>query len=161
MKYQKEIIILGTIIVASILLTFIFNNAAPATGKSVSSQVKIIPLNPEQRSKVMQVLTTSEFAKDIPKKSPISLTFFDFVNGERIWQDSFLISDGQLLSNGKPEISLTLHSKYISELNENNLCEVVKKANNNRDLGFYSENSKAKLFIKYAGMLKYRNCFDF
>ncbi|MBU4117082.1 MAG: hypothetical protein KKG94_04995, partial [Nanoarchaeota archaeon] len=72
-----------------------------------------------------------------------------------------LISDGQLLSNGKPEISLTLHSKYISELNENNLCEIVKKANNNRDLGFYSENSKAKLFIKYAGMLKHRDCFGF
>jgi len=161
MKYKKEIIIFGAIIIASILLTFVFNNIVPATGKSVSSQIKIIPLNPEQRSKVMQVLTTSEFAKDVPKKSPVSLTFFDFVNGERIWQDSFLISDGQLLSNGKPEIFLTLHSKYISELNENNLCEVVKKANKNKDLGFYSENSKAKLFIKYAGMLKYKGCLGF
>ena len=161
MKYKKGIIIFGTIIITSILLTFIFNNAAPATGKSVLSQVKVIPLNPEERSKVMQVLTTNEFTKDIPKKSPISLTFFDFINGERIWQDSFLISDGQLLSNGKPELSLTLHSKYISELNENNLCEIVKKANQNKDLGFYSENNKAKLFIKYAGMLKHRDCFGF
>jgi len=146
------IIILGFLLLLAIW--FIISNQSPSTGKSVQ-QIDVVPLNPEQKQKVIDVLSSSEFVNDIPKNSPISIRFFSFSGEQRIWNDGFLIGEGE------PVIYLILHSKYISELNENNLCEIIKKANENRDLGFYSEYSKARLLLKYSGMLKYRKCFGF
>lgn len=71
-----------------------------------------------------------------------------------------MIGHNQLLTSGKPEVYLSLHSKYITELNENNLCEVIKKANENRDLGFNSDSNKASLLWKYKSMLAHRDCFE-
>lgn len=161
MRYRKEIIVFGAIILAAILFTFIFNNTSSTTGRSVSSQVKITPLSYEEKSKVIQTIISSEFIKDVPEKYPVALRFFDFEDGQKIWQDGFLIGHNQLLTSGEPEIYLALHSKYIAELNKDNLCEVIKKANENRDLGFYSDSNKASLLWKYKTMLSHRECFGF
>ena len=163
MKNKKRVKIIGgiQIIVIIFLLVFIFSKFS-STGKVVNNnQVEIVPLSPEEKQKVIQTILSSEFIKDVPKKDPIALVFFDFANGQKIWQDGFLIGQNQLLSQGEPSIYLTLHSKYIYELNNNNLCEIIKKANNNGDLGFESEYNKARLLIKYSGMLKHRDCFGF
>ncbi|MFH1151753.1 MAG: hypothetical protein ABIJ14_00335 [Nanoarchaeota archaeon] len=152
-KKRVSIIIAIILVIISI---FLFNKFFP-TGKGItSSQVDIVPLSSEEKAKVQQVLSSSEFVKDIPKKESISLRFFKFENNQRIWQDGFLIGNNQ-----EPSIQLYLHSKYIYELNNENLCEVIKKANENKDLGFYSEFSKARLLLKYASMLKHRECFGF
>jgi len=147
-----------------VLIVFLIflSNKSPPTGKSIGTQqVEITPLSAEQRSKVIQTITSSEFIQDVPEKYPIALRFFDFKNGQRVWQDGFLIGRDQLLTDGTPIISLRLHSKYISELNNENLCEVIKRANQNGDLGFNSEDSKAKLLWKYKSMLPHRGCFGF
>ena len=125
------------------------------------SSIQITPLSPEQRTKVIQTITSSEFIEDVPEKFPIAIRFFKFENKQKIWQDGFLIGNNQLLSEGTPTIYLSLHSKYISELNNENLCEVIKKANENGDLGFNSEYSKASLLWKYKTMLPHRDCFEF
>ena len=39
--------------------------------------------------------------------------------------------------------------------------EVIKRANKNGDLEFYSEHNKAKLLWKYKSMLKHSDCFGF
>ncbi|MAH03865.1 hypothetical protein CMI39_03715 [Candidatus Pacearchaeota archaeon] len=159
MKNNKKIII--GIIILIIILSF-FGNRFFSTGKSINTQeIEIIPLSIAEKEKVIQTLLSSEFIKDMPKKESISLRFFNSENGQRIWQDGFLIGKDQLLSEGTPAIYLSLHSKYISEFNQENLCEVIKRANANRDLGFYSEDSKTKLFFKYSSMLKHRGCFGF
>jgi hypothetical protein len=136
------------------------NPAPPAGGSSSSNyQVKYSPLTPEEIAKVTNAILSSEFIKSIPEKEPISLVFFKFENGERIWQDGFLIGNNQLLATGSPGISLTLHSKYISQFNGDNLCDIIQQANANRDLGFESKYSSFTLLMKYSGMLKYRDCF--
>jgi hypothetical protein len=132
-----------------------------ASTSGVSSQPTYIPLTSAEKEKVANTILSSEFVKAIPNDNPISLTFFKFQNGQRIWQDKFLIGKDQLLSSGTAGIKLTLHSKYIEQLNGNNLCEIIKQANKNRDLGFESSYSKITLLMKYAGLLKYRDCFGF
>ena len=142
--------------VLAILLIFVIDKFH-STGKSINTQkIEITPLSSNEKAKVEQVLISSEFVKDIPEKESISLRFFKFENGQRVWQDSFLIGNNQ-----NPSIYLSLHSKYISELNNENLCEIIKKANENKDLGFHSEFSKTRLLIKYASMLKHRKCLGF
>ena len=122
-------------------------------------QVKYAPLTPEEIAKITNAILSSEFIKSIPEKDPISLTFFKFENGERIWQNGFLIGKNQLLTSGTPGINLILHSKYISQLNGSNLCDIIQQANKNRDLGSQSDYSTMNLLMKYSGMLKYRDCF--
>jgi len=175
---KKKIILISVLItVALFIAVFIFakttnnkeegntnptNSQPSATGSSNSNyQVKYSPLSSEEINKVDSTILSSEFIKSIPEKEPISLTFFKFENGERIWQDGFLIGRNQLLTEGSPSISLILHSKYISQLNGNNLCDIIKQANKNGDLGMETKYSTASLLIKYAGMLKYRDCFGF
>jgi len=160
MKNKKRVI---TILI--ILLVVIFGIAYSkfqTTGKSIVSQkVTIIPLSSAEIEKVATTILSSEFIKDVPKKYPIALRFFDFESGQKRWRDGFLIGKNQLLLEGEPAVYLSLHSKYISELNNANFCEIIKRANENRDLGFDSEYNKASLFIKYSGMLKHRECFGF
>lgn len=131
------------------------------SGSSSQQAGKYEALSQDEINKVSNAILASEFIKDIPEDSPISITFFKFENGERIWQGGFLIGNNQLLQSGNPGISIILHSKYISELNGNNLCDIIKEANKNGDLATESEYNKAGLFIKYAGLLKYKDCFGF
>ena len=158
---KKVKIILGVVVL--VLVGVLLYNNFFITGKvSVSSaQIEVAPLSDVERQKVVGILQLSEFIQDVPKSGVIALRFFDFEGGQRRWRDGFLIGKGELLSSGEPDIFLSLHSKYISELKGDNLCEVIKSANKKGDLGFYSEYSKAKLFFKFAGMLKHRKCFGF
>ena len=177
-RKEKTISIATLIIIALIIAILIFvetannkkeENINPETstaGTSSSSintntnpQVKYVPLSPEEIAKITNAILSSEFIKSIPEKDPISLTFFKFENGERIWQNGFLIGKNQLLTTGSPGINLILHSKYISQLNGSNLCDIIQQANKNRDLGSQSDYSTMNLLMKYSGMLKYRDCF--
>ena len=163
MKLEKKWIIIGIalilVIIVAILL-FIFykpleeNVMAPG-------EYRYVPLSQAEIEKVSTTIVSSEFIKDVPKKDPVALTFFDFDEQGRVWQNSFLIGRDQLLSGGEPSVSLALHSKYISQLDGTNLCEIIKEANKNEDLALNSQYGKARLLIKYAGMLKHRECFGF
>ena len=134
----------------------------PLTGNLIDTEgYKVIPLNTEQRGKVEQSVLASEFVNDLPKNDPVFLRFFSFESGERVWQDGFLVGREGILTQGNPSIYFSIHSKYIPELNEQNLCGIVQTANRNGDVGIYSDYSKARLFLKYVGMLKHRDCFGF
>ncbi len=152
-------IILGIVLFSLVFLGF---NNLGITGKSiVSENIKIEPLSDEQRQKVVSILEISEFIEDLPSKGVVSLRFFEFKNGKRIWQENFLIGQNEILQDGEPDIYISLHSKYISEFDENSLCDVIKKADENGDLGFYSDDNIIKLVFRYRGMLKHRDCFGF
>jgi len=160
MKNKKRVNIILGIFLAIILI--VAYNQLSTTGKSIiTQQIEGVPLSQEQQQKVVTTLTSSKFIKDVPKKNPISLRFFDFQNGQRRWRDGFLIGKNQLLTQGKPTVYLTLDSKYISEFNQDNICEIIKKAKQNGDLGFHSKSNKASLLWKYKSMLKHRGCFGF
>ena len=162
MKHKKRVlIVMGVIILLIISLIFVIDKFF-ITGESMSNQkIEIVQLSNDEINKVGSILMSSEFIKDVPKNNPIALRFFKFENGQRIWQTGFLIGKNELLAEGEPTIYLALHSKYISELNEENLCETIKKANKKGDLGFESKHNKASLFLRYAKMLKHRECFGF
>lgn len=149
------------VLVLSSFIYYKFFSEQETTINTQGSQVEIVPLSQVQVEKIASILLTSEFIKDVPKKNPIALQFYDFQNGERVWRSGFLIGENQLLSEGQPTVYLFLDSKYISEINGENLCEVIKKANKNGDLGFHSEYSKVSLAIKYSGMLKHKSCLGF
>ena len=163
MKLKKKWIIIGIastlVIIVAILLSIFYKPSEKNT--MVPGEYRYVPLSQVEIEKVATTIVSSEFIKDVPKNNPVALTFFDFDEQGRVWQDSFLIGRDQLLSEGEASVSLALHSKYISQLDRTNLCEVIKEANKNGDLAFNSKYGKAKLLVKYAGMMKHRDCFGF
>jgi len=155
---KKKVIIVLLILIITVSV-FAYNKFSPTGNISNNfQQVEIVPLSQEQRAKVFQGFSENELTKDIPEKNPISIIFYDFSEGERIWRDVFLISEGNFLSQGEPSIQVIMHSKYILNLNGDNLCEVIREANKNGDLDFHSDHNKASLLLKYSSLLKYRDC---
>ena len=131
-----------------------------ATGNAVESgKINFQQLTSTQRQKVIQEITSSSLLKELPEKAVISVRFFDFKNNEKIWQDEILIGKNGFVDYGIPDFYIIIHSKYISDFN-NNLCEVFGRANKNGDLRFFTEQNKAKLLIKYAKVLKYKKCLS-
>ena len=159
-RKRTAIIIISIILffIALLLIKKFYVTGKYVTGKSVNEQITIVPLSYSENGKVEGILESSQFIRDMPNKGIISLRFFKFENGERVWQSGFLMGKNAILNSGNPDIYLSLHSKYIPELNKDNLCEVIGKAKNNGDLGYYSDKNKASLMLKYAGMLKYAKC---
>lgn len=156
LKGKKQIFIVIGIVIIALIAILILN---PSKKQQTSNtDIEIVPLSPQERQAVANAVLSSEFVSDLPEKYPIAIFFFDFENGQKRWRDGFLVGPSGLLSQGEPEVYITIHSKYIPELASENLCEVMKRAYQAGDIGFESQASKVSLLIKYVGMLKHRDC---
>ncbi|MBT6689810.1 hypothetical protein HN903_00605 [archaeon] len=155
------------IVVLAVLLVLTFGVIIKSlffTGEVIANtqEVEIVPLTQEEIQLIGRTILSSEFVEDVPSKYPIALRFFSFSqSGEKIWRSGFLIGENQLLTSGDAGVYLSLNSKYISEFAQSNICDVIRVANVNGDLGFDSPYNKASLLLKYSGMVKHRDCFGF
>jgi hypothetical protein len=156
-KRKKQVLVLAVVIILIILGAVLLINKKPKS-ETITQEVEIIPLSPQERQVVANAVLSSEFVSDLPEKYPIAIFFFDFENGERRWRDGFLVGPSGLLSQGEPEVYIIIHAKYIPELASENLCEVMRRAYQEGDIGVESQASKVSLLLKYAGMLKHRDC---
>jgi hypothetical protein len=123
------------------------------------SKIKTIPLTDLERQKVEEALLSSEFIQDVPKKNPISIKFYYFENSSRVWQDKFYMSDGEFVSARETGMGIIIHSKYIEDLGEKELCSVVQDAKSKGDLGIRTDYSETQLMWKYKSMLGHKDCF--
>lgn len=165
-KHKKWLIATGIVILIIVALIVILKlGKTPLGGGGGGSgggtQIEIVPLSAEQISILSQNVLSSEFIGDLPKKGIVGLQFYSFIEGERVWHSGFLINKYGFLNSGSPDLVLIMHAKYISELNQKDLCEVIQTAKANNDMWVESELSNTKLFLKFSGMLKHRDCFGF
>ncbi len=167
MKQSMKIILIVVIIVlVSLLLIIVEPKIIGAflgffeEEKTKSNQkIQAVDIN---YGNIEAVLSKTSLVNDMPEQGSILMRFYNFNKGYRQWENSYIIEKGSVKKQKEDaDISLYLHSKYISDLNTRNFCYVVKKAKQNGDLGFYSELSKAKLLWRYKGMLKHRKCLGF
>jgi hypothetical protein len=108
-------------------------------------------------------LMANSMIRDLPEGTAINLRFFNFNSGLRQWEKSYILTKGSAkegLSNSA-DITLSLHSKYLTQFTTQNFCGVIKQANANGDLGFESSLSKVSLLWKFKSMMKYRDCLGF
>jgi len=109
--------------------------------------------------RLKQVMQNQPIVLDVPEKGKISLRFFHFTDGCRIWDKSYILSNGQITENSENgDIQVWIHSSYVDSVDESNFCDMVKEARNNGDLAQWSEIGEATLLWRYKSMLKYREC---
>jgi len=135
------------------------NSVTETSDSSSNNQPKKVPLSEHERQIVRSALLSSQFVKDIPENNPISIRFYYFENGSRVWQDRFYMAEGKIIEKTSTGMEIIMSSEYIGDLEEKEICSVVKEAKSNGDLGLETEYSKSKLMWKYRSMMEHRDCF--
>jgi hypothetical protein len=125
--------------------------------KSVSS-----PTIAVNYSNFEKVLSKSSMIKDLPNEGEILLKFYNFNTGERVFEKTFLLKKERIVETEQKdsEIIILLHSKYLKELTNKNLCNIFKKANLAGDLSIETNLSKTSLSWKFKSMIKYLECLS-
>jgi len=158
MNKIKILIISVLVILLALLLVFIIHKFL-FEKKVVGVIGPTIALN---YTNLAPELSRSSMVNDIPDNAVLLLKFYNFNSGQRQWEKSFIIKKGEVKEGEeKSDIILTLDSKYLKGLTNNNFCSVIQIANNNGDLGFETEMSKVSLAWKFKSMYQYRDCFGF
>lgn len=154
----KSLIIMFTIVFAlAITSVVVLNNKQISSLKGSSNggiSGKVV------ESELSKFLEAQQIVKDLPEDARISLKFYNFDSGERQWGDEYKITKGnvQLGIVSDPDARIIIHSKYLEQLEKEDLCGVVREAHFNGDLGTELYISTTSFLWKYRDILKY-DCF--
>lgn len=143
------------ILFALVLVSFLVFFSKPVVSKAPSPTINVSYGN------FAEVISKNSMVKALPENSDVLLSFYNFNSGERIVEKSFIIEPKIKETNrSEAEVVVFIHSKYLSELTNKNLCAVIKKANSAGDLeiSFSNKSSEAGLMWKYKSLMKYTEC---
>ena len=167
MKIKKRNLFLVLIIVVALFFLFLSIRQQTTNGAAIMSygnvETSIISGTRISYDNLVGILSGNQMIKDLPSDAVLLLRFYNFNSGERAWEKSYVLRKSEVKEGfvDKADLTLALHSKYLSQLTTDNFCSIIKSAKQNGDLGAYSELSTAALLWKFKSMLKYRECFGF
>jgi hypothetical protein len=135
------------------------SNTAPRTMTLSTPPVSGLD-NSAYYAKLAGLLSQTPMVQDIPQGEQILLRFYNFNTGEREFEKSYILTTRSAKEGfiENPEITITIHSKYLPELSSDNLCATIIKAKTNGDLGVYTDLSTTKILMKFKNMMKYKDC---
>jgi len=134
-----------------------YQGASGASSYSQSSSP-----TPITYSNLANMLSRNSMIQALPDKAIILLKFYNFNSGQRQWEKSYILTKGRVAEGtANADLIILLHSKYLAELNENNLCSVIQKAKANGDFGTEMQLSTASFMWRYKSMMSYKSCFGF
>ncbi len=97
-------------------------------------------------------LETHPLFDKLPEKANFKINF-----GDKTYAISKKgVNENSTIENS--DFSVSLPDKYTSRIGEIGLCAALKEAVTNGELEFSAEASKFELFLRYAKLVKYRNC---
>jgi hypothetical protein len=129
-------------------------------GSTQQKEVVYRAVTEEDYKNFKEILAKNSLIQDLPGDAKIALQFYNFNSGEREWEKSYVLTKGEVNEGviNDYDIRLIMHSKYLTILDENNLCNVIQRAQNNNDFASETAMSTASLLWKYKGVLKYKSC---
>ena len=163
---QSKSIIITIVILVAIAAIYIGSNY---TGSSVNSSPKTSVSAPASQpvkityENLAQALSSNPIVQALPSNGVIWLRFYNFNTGIRQWEKSYVLTKASVKEGTatKPDITLSIHSKYLSQLTNQNFCSIIQTANQNGDLGTELGISKLSLMWKYKSIMSYRSCLGF
>jgi hypothetical protein len=161
MVFKMRFFLVGLIILLVGVVSFgVYNNFFREDAGSTISGRSVSPVVDINYGNFASLVSKNSMIRDLPKKSEVLISFYNFDKGYREVERSYLVRDGLLVETDidSAEVSIFLNSRYLDEMNSHNFCSVLKKAYSNGDLGFESSLSSVKLLWKYKGMMKYKSC---
>ncbi|HLC53414.1 MAG TPA: hypothetical protein VJK03_02625 [Candidatus Nanoarchaeia archaeon] len=107
-----------------------------------------------------QQVVQQPFIKDLPAEGVILLQFYNFAEGNRVLENSYVLKKNSVTKNtvDAPDATIMLHAKYLDSLTNKNFCSVIADARNNGDFAIENRLSASAFAWKYRSMLKYKSC---
>ncbi len=103
----------------------------------------------------------SDFLEDLPEDAKISIQFYNFDSGQRELEKIFALSKNSVKESAQSsDIKILMHSKYIPNFSEKDICQIIKEAGQNNDIGFETDMPQSSLIWKYRSMIKYKDCLN-
>jgi len=161
---KRKIIVLLVLILLIFIIFGIFysgDNLPVNPGTKSSSSDSVTPAVALNYDNFDDYMSKNVIVRELPEDTTILIKFYNFDNGERQWEKSFVVTKSNVYEGSvdTPELIVLLHSKYFSEWNSRNFCEIMTKANNNGDLGYESSLSSVSLAWKFKSLMEYKDCF--
>ena len=96
-------------------------------------------------------LMSNEMIKDLPSEGEIALT---------MGVHEYIIRKGSVVKGraGNPDINVWLEPGYLGSFAVKGFCPTLSEAYGNGGMGIEPMISNTKLFWKYKGVLRYKNC---
>jgi hypothetical protein len=166
-----EIIIIIVLIILGIWYFYLGGITFSGKAVSATAQTYKLPASVESNnnqhsspdySSLLINLPKNQMIQDLPEGKSLYLQTFSFSSGTRVWEKSFIVGKSTM-KEGKldnAEVTLTIHSKYVNQITSSNLCDILRTANKNKDLGFESSLDYVSLAWKYSSLMKYKSCFS-
>jgi len=101
--------------------------SAGNSNTNYQTSVTYRPVTPEDYINLEEILKNNEMIQKLPDDAKILLSFYNFDTGERQWEKSYILTRGDVeqVNIEDYDIKLTMHSKYLTILNDNNLCSII------------------------------------
>jgi len=148
------------VILAILLVGFYFYGSYKNSSKSniVSKPSATISVNYTNFAKV---ISENSIVKALPEDSALLLEFYNWKNDTKNIEKTYTLRKSKVTEErvSNPDITLSLNSKYLSQLTNKNFCNIIQQANKARDLEMNSSLSKVALAWKFRAILKYKECF--
>ena len=107
-----------------------------------------------------QVLAGNSLIGMLPADATILLKTYHYNVNDRAWDDTYILKKGSITKGtASADIALILDSNYARQMNNQNLCDVVKAAKNAGSLGMEFYVSQIFLTWKYRSLASQRACF--
>ena len=106
------------------------------------------------------IVRQNEIIQKLPENAKISLSFYNFNNGEREWDGDYLLTKGNVekIKDDNVDIKMIMHSKYLSKLDANNFCFIINDAKRHGDFASELLISKTSALWKYKSVMSYKGC---
>ena len=157
--YKKVLIVLLIILLIALTAGYFLLFKQKPISAPLGPPVNITYSNIEEQFSQNQMIT------ELPESSSILIQFYNFNTGEREIERMYLLkkSDVKEVSSADQysDIIISLNSKYLSKLTDQNLCQVVQEARNNGDMSTETDLSTTSLLWKFKSMTEYRDCLGF
>jgi len=129
------------------------SGAAKPSAKSASTTPPPLP-------DLSKVLKNNTLIDMLPADGIILLKTYHYNINTRVWDQTYILRKGNITKGtAKADLALILDSSYVRQLNNGNLCDVVKKAKAAGSLGMELYLSDFSLTWKYKGMMGQKACF--
>jgi len=154
------------VILVVLAIIYISNNYTGSFLNSTSKTSISAPATQPVRityDNIIPALSSNPIVQALPSNGIIWLRFYNFNTGQRQWEKSYVLTKGSAKEGTatKPDITLSIHSKYLSQLTNQNFCGIIQAAKKNGDLGTELGISKISLMWKYRSVMSYRSCLGF
>lgn len=110
-------------------------------------------------STIIEDLLKSDIVKDLPKDTALKVKFYNFDNGERQWENSYILKTNSVkLGSEESDMDIIIASEYVENLKSDDVCTVLSLAGEENQFYVESELSDTALAWKFKSMLEYKDC---